>query len=106
MKKYIEIPLEVIENLIEGKRVEGALRRDQWTGKITFKAYKRRQSQRQRDRLVKKLPWGWVKESAMRIKLFGSFPKDEGKAAVMGLMEEHTRDAKNALIEQELIEFC
>jgi hypothetical protein len=47
-----------------------------------------------------------VKESAKRIKLFGSFPKDEGKATVMGLMEEHTRDAKNALIEQELIEFC
>ena len=106
MKKYIEMPLEVIENLIEGKRVEGALRRDQWTGKITFKAYHRQRRKRHKDQLLKKLPWGWVKESAKRIKLFGSFPKDEGKAAVMGQMEEHTRDAKNALIERELIEFC
>ena len=106
MKKYIEIPLEVVEDLVDGKRVEGSLRRDKWTGKITFKAYYRQRQKHHKDQLIKKLPWGWVKESKMRIKLFGSFPKDEGKAAVMGLMEEHTRDAKNALIEQELIEFC
>ena len=41
-----------------------------------------------------------------RIKVFGSFPKEMGTAAVMGLMEEHHRDAKNALIEYELEEFC
>ena len=55
--------------------------------------------------MVKKLPWGWVKESLERIKVFGSFPKDVGTAQVMGLLEEHTRDAKNALIDRELIEF-
>ena len=80
MKKYIEIEMGVLERLVDGKCVEGSLR--------------------------KKLPWGWVKESMQRIKVFGSFPKDVGTAQVMGLLQDHTRDAKNALIERELIEFC
>ena len=108
MKKYVFIlnSIELINKLIDGKRVEGVLYLDQNTGKLTFKAYNRQPRVREKDRLVKKLPWGWVKESIERIKVFGSFPKDMGTAAVMGLMEEHHRDAKNALIEYELEEFC
>lgn len=108
MKKYIDIPLETLERLVEGKCVEGSLRRDQFTGKITFRAYLRQSHMHQKDKLIKKLPWGWVKESMERIKVFGSFPKDMGTASIMSHLEAHTKDAKNALIEQELdlIEFC
>ena len=105
MKKYIEIPMEVLERLVNGKYVEGSLHRDAWTGRLTFNAYNRQPRKRQRDLLVKKLPWGWVKESLQRIKVFGSFPKDFGNVRVAGMLEDHTRDAKNALIERELIEF-
>jgi len=57
---------------------------------------------------VKKLPWGWVKESIERVKVYGSFPKNYSTAQIMGLLDEHAKDAKNALIERELdvIEFC
>ena len=108
MKKYIELSDEVIARLVSGKCVEGSLRRDEWTGKVTFRPYQRLSRIRQKDRLVKKLPWGWVRESLERIKVFGSFPKDYSTAQVMGMLEEHTMDAKNALIERELdlIEFC
>ncbi len=106
MKKYIAIEEEVLARLVEGKRVEGSLRRDKWTGVITFNAYNRKPRKREKDRIVKKLPWGWVKESMQRIKVFGSFPKDMGSAAVMGLMDDHNRSAKNAMVERELIEFC
>ena len=106
MKKYIAIDEEVLVRLVEGKRVEGSLYRDKFTGIITFNAYKRKSRNGANDRLVKKLPWGWVKESVQRIKVYGSFPKDLGAAAVMGLMDDHHRDAKNAMIERELIEFC
>ena len=106
MKKYIELSDEVIARLVSGKCVEGSLRRDEWTGKVTFRAYQRQSRVRQKDQLVKKLPWGWVKESIERIKVFGSFPKDMGSAAVIGLMDDHNRSAKNAMIERELIEFC
>ena len=106
MKKYIELSDEVIARLVSGKCVEGSLHRDEWTGKVTFRAYQRQPRVREKDRLVKKLPWGWVKESIERIKVYGSFPKDMGSAAGMGLMDDHNRSAKNAMIERELIEFC
>ena len=105
MKKFIAIEEEVLVRLMDGKYVEGSLHRDEWTGRITFKAYNRQSRTREKDRLVRKLPWGWVKESIERIKVFGSFPKDMGTAQVMGLLEDNTRDAKNALIERELIDF-
>ena len=105
MKKYIEIEEEVLVRLLSGKYVEGSLHRDKWTSVITFNAYNRQSHKREKDQLVKKLPWGWVKESAKKLKVFGSFPKDMGTARVMGLLDEHTREAKNALIDRELIEF-
>lgn len=107
MKKYIFVlnALELMSKLYVGKRVEGVLYVDQNTGRLTFKAYQRQPRVRQKDQLVKKLPWGWVKESAKKLKVLGSFPKDMGTARVMGLVDEHARDAKNALIDRELIEF-
>ena len=107
MKKYIFVlnALELMSKLYVGKRVEGVLYVDQNTGRLTFKAYNRQLRKREKDQLVKKLPWGWVKESAKKLKVFGSFPKDMGTARVMGLVDEHTREAKNALIDRELIEF-
>ena len=107
MKKYIFVldALELMTKLMVGKRVEGVLYVDENTGYLTFKAYNRQSRIREKDRLVKKLPWGWVKESLERIKVYGSFPKDLGTARVMGLLEDHTRDAKNALIDREIIDF-
>ena len=104
MRKIIELSEEVIARLVCGKCVEGSLHRDEWTGKVTFRAYQRMPREREKDRLVKKLPWGWVKESIERIKVYGSFPKDLGTARVMGLLDDNTRDAKNALIDRELID--
>ena len=110
MKKYIFIldALNLMTKLIVGKRVEGVLYMDENTGRLTFKAYNRQPRVREKDRMVKKLPWGWVKESMERIKVFGSFPKEYSTPQVMGMLDEHTKDAKNALIDRELdiIEFC
>ena len=110
MKKYIFIldALNLMTKLIVGKRVEGVLYMDENTGRLTFNAYNRQPRVREKDRMVKKLPWGWVKESMERIKVFGSFPKEYSTPQVMGMLDEHTKDAKNALIDRELdiIEFC
>ena len=108
MKKYIFIldALELMTKLIVGKRVEGVLYMDENTGRLTFKAYNRQPRVREKDRMVKKLPWGWVKESKERTKLFVSVPKEFGTASTMGIFDEQTREAKNALIEREIIEFC
>ena len=110
MKKYIFVlnAIELLNKLMNGKRVQGVLFMDKNTGRLTFKAYNHQPRVRHKDMLVKKLPWGWVKESLERIKVFGSFPKYMGTARMMGLLEEHAHDAKNALIDRELelIEFC
>ena len=106
-KKYIFIldALELMTKLIVGKRVEGVLYMDENTGRLTFKAYNRQPRVREKDRMVKKLPWGWVKESIGRIKVFCSFPKDLGTAQMMAALDHETKEAKNALIDRELIEF-
>ena len=110
MKKYVFVmnAVELLKQLLDGKRVEGVLYMDQDTGKLTFKAYNRKPQIKQKDVLVKKLPWGWVRESMERIKVFGSFPKDFCTAQIIELLNEHNQDAKNALVEKELddIEFC
>ena len=110
MKKYIFILncLELMAILMTGKRVEGVLYIDENTGRLTFKAYNRQPRVRDKDRLLKKLPWGWIKESMERIKVFGSFPKDFCMAQIIELLNEHNQDAKNVLVEKELdsIEFC
>jgi hypothetical protein len=109
MKKLIYVlnALELLKKLCEGKRVEGVLYMDENTGKLTFKAYNR-QRKHAKDFLVKKLPWGWVKESAERIKVYESIPKDLGAAKVMTIIDQELKEAKDAIIERELdlIEFC
>ena len=104
MKKYVFVlnAINVMDKLFINKRVEGVLFLDENTGRLSFKAYNRLPRIRQKDELVKKLPWGWVRESLERIKVFGSFPKDYGTVNIMGLLEEQMQDAKNALIEREL----
>jgi hypothetical protein len=36
----------------------------------------------------------------------GSFPKEQGIAAVLALLDKHHHDAKNAMIDRELRDFC
>ena len=107
MKKYVFVlnAIELMKLLVDGKRVEGVLYMDQNTGKLTFKAYNRKPQIKRKDVLVKKLPWGWIKESLERIKVFGSFPKDFCTAQIIELLNEHNQDAKNALIDREIIDF-
>ena len=102
----VEISEETWARMLTGKRVEGTIGIDRLTGRKDFNAFNRQKRNRPKDRLIKKLPWGWVKESLQRIKVFGSFPKDMGTANILGELELHHRDAKTALIERELIEFC
>ena len=83
--------------------MEGSLSFDRETGKITFKAYNRQSRTRSKDRLIKKLPWGWVKESLERIKVFGSYPKELGISGILGQIEEQAYDAKAAIVDWDII---
>ena len=104
MRKYIELSEEVIARLVCGKCVEGSLHRDEWTGRVTFRAYQRQPRVREKDRLVKKLPWGWVKESLLRVKRYSSLPKELTLPEKLAILDEENELAKNALIESYIIE--
>ncbi len=60
--------------------------------------------EREKDRLVKKLPWGWVKESLERVKRYSSVPKEMTLAEKLAVLDEENELAKKALIESYLIE--
>ena len=75
MKKFVEISVETFEKLNQGKYVEGSLRRDESTGKLTFRAYQRKSRPRQPDVLIAELEHGWLKESPKRLKFFNSVKK-------------------------------
>ncbi len=105
MKKYIFVmnAMELLERLMNGKRVEGVLFMDEDTGKLTFKAYNRQSKKRQKDQLIKKLPWGWVKESQQNLKIFSSVPKEMGIEKVMEAFEDDRLAAMEAMVDDYLI---
>ena len=103
MKKFIEIPIEVMERLVEGKCVEGSLRRDEWTGKLTFRAYQR-QHRKQHDRVVCQLENGWLKESPQRYKFYNSVKKDIGRRVVDVVMRRELNTAMQTLEIEEILD--
>jgi hypothetical protein len=102
-KKYIEIPMEVMERLVEGKCVEGSLRRDKWTGKVTFRAYQR-QSRNRYERVVCQLENGWLKESPQRYKFYNSVRKDLGRRMVDVVMHRELNTAMEHLEIEEILD--
>ena len=104
MKKLIAIDEEVLVRLLEGKYVEGSLHRDKWTNVFIFNAYNRLPKKHLKDVLVKKLPWGWVKESMTRKKRYSSIPKDLTLEEQLAILDEENELAKQALIERYIIE--
>ena len=105
MKKYIFIvnAIELLKQLVMGKRIEGVLYLDKNTGVPTFKAYNRTPKPRPKDKVLRYLEHGWVKESSERIKVYESMPKCLGAARMIMTLERETKEAKNVIIEQEIL---
>mgnify|MGYP006896770815 CR=1 FL=1 len=106
-KKYVIITnaIEALTKLKAEKRLEGVLFIDKTNGSIKFKAYNRKPRVRLKDRIIRYLEHGWVKESPDRIKVYESLPKNIGTARMMSVLEREAKEVKNALIDYELIEF-
>ena len=104
MKKYIEIEEEVYNRIIAGKYVDGSLHKIKHSSMLAFRAFNRKPRVRIKDRLIRLLEHGWVKESAQRIKVYERIPKDLGIPRVMNVLEREMKEAKNALIDREIID--
>ena len=102
IKKYIEIPEEILVGLSEGRYVEGSLHRDAATGRLVFNMYNRLPRKRPKDRLICPLETGWLKESRQRIKFFSSVKKELGVADTHNAMERDLNKAMSALFMEQL----
>ena len=104
MKKFIEIEENVLVRLMEGKCVEGSLRRDKSTGRIVFRAYHRKHRKRKKDKLIAQLEHGWLKESPRRIKYYCAVKKAIGTARIISAMEREQRTATCHLMDREVVD--
>ena len=107
MKKYVFVmnAIDLLKQLLNGKKVVGELYVDAATGKLTFKAFKRSTKRRRSDRLIRLLEHGWVKESTDRIKVYESVPKVLGTAKVMSVLDREAGEVRDALINREILDF-
>ena len=100
MKKFIFIvnAIELVQKLAKGKRIGGVLYVDSITGVLTFKAYNRIRDKHPKDVLVCKTPYGWVKQSLMRIKRFTSVPIDLAPSEKLTALDHENELAKEAML--------
>ena len=111
-KKFINIMniIEVMNRLEKGLTIEGALFIDSDTHQLSFRPYKLAKYQpgykRPKPKLIKKLPWGWLKQSVCNNILRVSVPQYMGTAQTIAIFNQHVAEANNALIDVELKEFC
>lgn len=107
IKKYIEMPEEILVRISEGKSVQGGLQRDRHTGKLVFTPHDlmryKPEYQRPPQKLICHLDFGTLKESPKRYIIHDSVPKDVGIARAIGMFERDYGHAKNALIDREII---
>lgn len=105
MKKFIEISEEALARLESGETIEGSMKKNPKSSKITFTAWNRKAPKHHRkDELIHQLESGWVKESAEKYKLFISVYKKLGLARIMNIIDREAKEAKVALFDKELIE--
>ena len=104
MLRKVEVPEEVLARLLTGKCIEGSLRRDQWTGVVTFKAFNRKPRGSQ-DKVICQLENGWLKESPRRIKFYNSVKKELGAVQVSEVMARELETAMNAMLREKMAEF-
>ena len=103
VKKYIEIPEEILFALAEGRYVEGSLHRDKGNRRIVFNVYNRKPGKRQPDRMICVLENGWLKESPKRIKFYNSVKKEVGVRLVNVVMHRELNTAMDRLEVEEII---
>ena len=99
----VEISEETWARMLTGKRVEGTIGLDKWTGKKDFNAFHRK-AKKLHDKLIKKLPWGWVKESKERIKVYESVPKSLGLEKLILMLDDEHTSATDAIIDYSIVE--
>ena len=103
MRTNINLTSEAMERLKSGKCVEGSLRMNVETGKLTFNAWNRRSPKHSEERVVRHLEHGWLKESKRRINFFSSVKKELGRRLVDVTIHRELKTAMTTLEMEEIL---
>ena len=111
MEVIIKIKIDdtVIARMRKGEFVQGSLHYDQWTGEKQFNAYVRKsrlQGYVSESKTIAELDNGWMKETKNLIIRREAFQKRLGPVRIMSQMDRGNQQAKDVIIDRELIEFC
>lgn len=105
MKKYIEISEETIIRLESGNSLDGSLKMDLKTRRITFKAWNRKAPKRYKEKKIKDLDFGWLGETKKHITRHEKFPKIVGYSYIRSAMDRDNIQSKGAITDKEILEF-
>ncbi len=107
MKIQVEVNSDVMQAVMNGKRVVGALQlklaSNGTHSEVTFGAFNLTRKRRRKDQLIKALEHGWVKQSECRVKVYNSLPKTIGAKRMVAVLERETKLAAEAIIDNEII---
>ena len=111
MEVIIKIKIDdtVIARMRKGEFVQGSLHYDQWTGEKQFNAYVRKSRMPgyvPESKTIAELDNGWMKETKTLIIRREAFQKRLGPVRIMSQMDRGNQQAKDVIIDRELIEFC
>ena len=83
MKRYIEISDELLMRLGTGKAIEGSMKLDLMTRKLSFNAFNRASKMpgyvRPKDKTLSETNGGWLKASVRMFKIFVSVKRSMGQ---------------------------
>ena len=107
MKKFIFIVngLTIMARLLKGERFEGVLYFDKEARALTFKAWNRTAPKSRKERKIRDLDFGWLGETAKHYVRHEKYPKVLGASVILSMMDRGNEQAKDALIDHEILEF-
>ena len=104
MKKYIEISEEVLGRLESGNCIDGSMKMDLKTRRISFNAWKRKAPKYYKEKKIADLDFGFVGESEKHITRHEKFPKVMGTENILNAMERDNIQSQGAVVDREIIE--
>lgn len=107
MKKiFLTIAETVVKAVRGGRIIEGRLmlvKSDDGQEYIEFRPYNRKPKTRRPDEMVKKLRSGWIKLSAMRLKVFASSSNELSAQEVVNDLKGQINEGLDAILRDERV---
>jgi len=102
----IDISDESLQTINDGKNLAGSIKLNEPSQGKKSAPYVFTQFNRtghKKDKLIRVLEHGWVKESKQRIKVYDSIPKMLGNARVVDVLARETDDAIDAIEDIKIV---